>query len=448
MSSLVSALQWFFLLYFAAESLAGTALNLLSIGALRRRIAMRPFEELPPASFGFEPPVSLLVVACDEEATIAATVRALLELDYPELEIVVVDDGSKDATLEALRSAFELEPFPEAQWRGIRTKPVRTFYRSRSHPNVRVVDKERGGRADALNAAIDAARFPLVCAIDARWTLQRGGLRRTVEPFVDDPATVASGATLHIASGGLPRDPLALLQVAAWMRGTLFGRVGWSRLDAALDPGTFRVFRKDALVEAGGYRTGVTGEDMELVMRLHRILRARRERYAIRSLPEVAGSAEAPATLAAAESLHKLAQRGLAENLHRNAAMAGHGPAGILAWPYSAVFGCCGPAIEAAAYVFMLAMWLSGQVSGAAFAAFLAFVVSLGFLHSASALLLEGISQPSAPRFSRQAVLAAAALAENLGYRQLVGAWRLMAMARWLRDERRTRAYARVALKS
>src|SRR5688572_9795318 len=182
---------WFFLAYLVLLNGGYMALNLLAIPTLRRRLAREPLANMPAAYSGLEPPVSLLVPACNEEATIASSVRSLLQLDYPEFEIVVVNDGSGDGTLEALKAAFDLAPFPEAYWRRLESKPVRGIYRSRTTSNLRVIDKENGGKADALNVGINASRFPYFCAIDADSILQRDSLRRVMEPFVDDPTAVA-----------------------------------------------------------------------------------------------------------------------------------------------------------------------------------------------------------------------------------------------------------------
>ena len=452
MKTAILALEWFFLLYFVLINAGYIALNLLAIPTLQRKIAVRPLENLPPVYSGFEPPVSLLVPAYNEEATIASSVRSLLQLDYPEFEIVVVNDGSKDGTLAALEEAFQLEVFPEAHWRRLKAKPVRAIYHSRTHPNLRVVDKENGGKADALNVGINAARFPLFCAMDADSVLQRDSLRRVVEPFLDDPTTVVTGGTVRIANGctvaggnlekvELPGHPLALLQIVEYLRAFLFGRVGWATINAVLIvSGAFGVFRKDAVVDAGGYRADTIGEDMELIVRLHRVLRARGEPYAIHFLPDPICWTEAPESLAILKSQRIRWQRGLAESLHRNAGLMGArgGAPGLLAFPFFLLFECYGPLIEVAGYAFMAAMWILGGISGAAFAAFLALAFSLGFLLSVSALLLEEISFHLYPRFSQMGLLVATAIAENLGYRQLVTVWRLIGLTRWLRGARST----------
>ncbi len=451
MSALVLALEWFFLLYFILINLGYIALNLLAIPTLERKIALRPLENLPPVYSGFEPPVSLLVPAYNEEATIASSVRSLLQLDYPEFEIVVVNDGSKDRTMEALIEAFELEPFPEAYWRRLKTKDLRTIYHSRTITNLRVIDKENGGKADALNVGINASRYPLFCAMDADSILQRDSLRRVVEPFLDDPDTVATGGTVRIAngctvSGGhlerieLPTNPLALLQIVEYLRAFLFGRLGWATLNAVLIiSGAFGVFRKDVVVEAGGYLADTIGEDMELIVRLHRVLRAKGVPYAIHFVPDPICWTEAPESLAVLKGQRIRWQRGLAESLHKNLALVkGGGTTGLLAFPFFMVFECYGPLIEVTGYVFMASMFLIGQISGAAFVAFLALAVSLGFLLSVSALLLEEMSFHLYPRFSQMGVLVCTAVLENLGYRQLVTVWRLIGLTRWLLGARST----------
>jgi cellulose synthase/poly-beta-1,6-N-acetylglucosamine synthase-like glycosyltransferase len=448
MTAVIDALGWFFLAYLVLLNAGYMALNLLAIPSLRRRLAREPLATLPTAYSGLEPPVSLLVPAYNEEATIASSVRSLLQLDYPEFEIVVVNDGSKDGTLAALMSAFDLEPYAEAYWRQLRAKPVRGIYRSRSIAGLRVVDKENGGKADALNVGINAARHPYFCAMDADSILQRDSLRRVMEPFVDDPTTVASGGTVRIANGctvsgghlervALPRNLLALFQIVEYLRAFLFGRLGWTTINAVLIiSGAFGVFRKDVIVAAGGYRADTIGEDMELIVRLHRVLRERRAPYAIHFMPDPVCWTEAPEDLAILKGQRIRWQRGLAESLHKNMGLlrtGGGGPAGLLAFPFFMLFECYGPLLEVAGYVITIVLWALGQISLAQMLIFMALAFSLGFLLSVSALLLEEMSYHLYPRGSQFAALVLVAILENLGYRQLVTWWRLVGLTRWLR---------------
>jgi cellulose synthase/poly-beta-1,6-N-acetylglucosamine synthase-like glycosyltransferase len=198
---LVVAVQWLFLAYFIGMNGGYVLLNLLSMRSLRRFMEASALDTLPRTASGFEPPVTIIVPGFNEQATIAASVRSLLQLEYPEYEVIVVNDGSRDATLATLKREFGLALFPEAYWRRLPTKSVHGIYRSAKHPNLRVIDKANGGKADALNAGINAARYPLFCAVDADSILQRDSLHRVVQPFLEDPATIAAGGTVRIANG-------------------------------------------------------------------------------------------------------------------------------------------------------------------------------------------------------------------------------------------------------
>lgn len=447
LASCIVVTQWFFLWYFICVNLGYIALNLLSLASLRRYAAARSLDHLPRTYSGFQPPVSILVPAYNEEATIAASLRSLLQLNYSQFEIVAVNDGSKDGTLAVLQREFALTPFPEAYRIRIPVKRVRGIYRSTIHPNLCVIDKENGGKADALNTGINAARYPLFCAVDADSILQRDSLQRLVQPFIDDPSTVAAGGTVRLANGcivsggfltkiGLPRSPLALLQLVEYLRAFLFGRLGWSPLNAVLIiSGAFGLFKLDTVVTAGGYRTDTVGEDMELVVRLHRLLRSQRPKYRIAFVPDPICWTEAPETLKVLKSQRMRWQRGLAESLSLNMGLLfgrNSGAAGWLAFPFMSVFEWWGPLIELAGYVFMLVGFIVGVISPLAFITFMVTAFSFGLLLSVSALLLEEMSLHIYPRPRHLAALVGIAIAENLGYRQLVSFWRLIGLVRWM----------------
>ncbi|HMJ49550.1 MAG TPA: glycosyltransferase family 2 protein, partial [Burkholderiales bacterium] len=179
----INGLQWFFLLYFIAVNVGYILLNLLSIRSLKNYMEAQGLADLPAYS-GYEPPISILIPAYNEETTMVNLVRSLLQLHYPEFEIIVVNDGSKDNTLAVLQQEFSLVLFPEAYWQRIKGKGVRAIYRSSVHSNLRVIEKEHGGKADALNAGLNASRYPLFCAVSADSILQIDSLRRAVQPFL------------------------------------------------------------------------------------------------------------------------------------------------------------------------------------------------------------------------------------------------------------------------
>jgi len=439
-------LQFVFFGYFIGLNAGYMTLMVLSAFSLRRYMQLRSLEALPAVYSGFEQPVSILVPAYNEEATIAASIRSLLQLHYPDFEVIVINDGSRDATLATLVKEFALIAFPEAYRRTIAVKPVRGIYRSRVYPNLRVIDKENGGKADALNCGINAARCPLFCDVDADSILQRDSLTRVVQPFLDDPKTIATGGTVRIANGcivsdgflthvGLPRNPLALVQIVEYLRAFLFGRLGWSVIDGVLIvSGAFGVFSKDSVSRVGGYRTDTVGEDMELVVRLHREHRARKEPYRVTFVPDPICWTEAPESLRVLKSQRVRWQRGLSESITMNwrlfASRRG-GVAGWVAMPFFAIFEWLGPLLEVAGYIFMTIAFVAGVVSQQAFLAFLMLAIGFGILLSVAGLLLEEASFHLYQTPRQTVALLGAVILENFGFRQLVSWWRRVGLLRW-----------------
>jgi cellulose synthase/poly-beta-1,6-N-acetylglucosamine synthase-like glycosyltransferase len=449
---LVAGAQVFFIAYFLLLNLAYLALSLISLRVIDRDADARATFLLPRSFSGLEPPVTMVVPAYNEAVTIAGAIRSMLQLEYSSFEIVVVNDGSRDGTLDVLRREFDLVPFPEAYRVSIPTRPIRAFYRSARYTNLRVVDKENGGKADALNAGINAARSPLFCAVDADSVLQRDSLQRVIRPFLEDASTIACGGTIRIANGcrisegfmekvGMPRSWLARVQIVEYLRAFLFGRMGWSPLNAMLIvSGAFGLFRRTAVIEAGGYRADSVGEDMELVVRLHRQHRLAGRPYRIVFVPDPICWTEAPESLRVLRSQRERWQRGLLESLHENRLLLFHrrgGAPGWLAFPMALLFEAFGPLIEVAGYAFMLAALPLGWISGSALAALMLAAIGLGTVLSTFALLLEEVSFHLYERRRHLVVLLLATLVENLGYRQLTAVWRARATLEWLVRVRR-----------
>lgn len=439
--------QWFFLLYFAGINLGYLLLNVQAFFSIARYSKEYALRQLPQINTGFEPPISVLVPAYNEALTIAASVRSLLQLNYPEFEILVINDGSKDETLAVLQREFALTPFPEALHTQLQTKPVKMVYRSTVYPELRVIDKENGGKADALNVGINGARYPLFCGLDADSILQRDSLQLVVKPFLENPLTIATGGIIRIANGcavssgfltraGLPRNWLALFQIVEYLRAFLFGRLGWSPMNAMLViSGAFGLFKKEAVIAAGGYRHDSIGEDMELVVRLHRLFRVAGTPYHITFVPDPVCWTEAPESLRVLKSQRVRWQRGLADSLLMNLELLFHrrgGTVGWLAFPFMLLFEWLGPAIEVIGYALMTLAYAFGLISWSAFAAFMLFAVGFGILLSLTALLLEELSFQIYPQTKQVLLLVAAAVAENFGYRQLTSFWRLIGLWKWL----------------
>jgi cellulose synthase/poly-beta-1,6-N-acetylglucosamine synthase-like glycosyltransferase len=438
---------WGFLLFFIAVAAVNLGLHVLALRALHQSAAERTLAAMPPIVAGLEPGVTICIPAFNEERTIATSVRSMFEIDYPEFEVVVVNDGSTDATLEVLRREFALEPFAQAYRRTLPVAELRGIYRSRTHARLLVIDKLNGGRSDAVNAAVNAARHGLVCIVDADSVLERDSLRRAVRPLAGDPAVIASGGTIRIANGcriergrlleaAMPRRWLPRIQVLEYLRGFHNSRIGWAALNALpIISGAFGVFRRRALVAAGGLSTATVGEDMELTLRLHRLHRFARRDYRIAFVPDAVCWTEAPETLSVLRSQRKRWQRGLLESLATHRPLFGDrraGAVGWLAWPSMGLVEALAPLVELVGYAVFFALWFTGTLSWQSALVFLLLAWGTGLLLSASTLLIEAHSFRTYPRLAHLGLLLGAMLVENFGYRQLTVWWRVRATVEWL----------------
>ena len=440
--------QALFLLYLVTLTGGYLLLNAISIFSLRQYFEERTGEHFPQAFTGYEPQISIIVPAYNEAATIANSIQSLLQLRYPEYEIIVVNDGSKDDTIDVLRRAFELKPFPEAYGRDLPTQPIRATYHSSIYANVRVIDKENGGKADSLNAGINLSVYPLFCCIDADSVLAQDSLYRVVQPFLLDHRTVACGGTIRVANGcsveagrlkqvGLPSSPLALLQTVEYLRAFLSGRQGWSPMNAMLIiSGAFGLFRKEAVLKVGGYRTATIGEDMELVVRLHHHYRINDLPYRITYVPDPVCWTEVPEDYRTLRNQRIRWQRGLCDSLAGHFELCCHpkgGTVGWLAFPFMAVFEWFGPAFEIFGYVLLMIGLGLGLVSFQVWLLCVCVAIGLGITLSLSALLMEEMTFHLYQRPSDLLKLVLVSLVENFGYRQLNSYWKLIGLIQWIR---------------
>lgn len=448
----------FILIYFIGLNGVYLMLNILSLSSIARYMQSRDVAGLPHLFAGFAPPVTVIVPAYNEEAHILDTLRSLFQHNYPEFEIVVVNDGSKDRTLEIMKKEYSLVPFPEAYRARLRTKAVRAVYHSTLDPRLRVVDKENGGRGDAVNAGINIARYPWVCRVDADSILQKDSLMLIVQPLLEDPTVVACGGTVRVANGckskngifaeaDLSRNPLVLFQTVEYLRAFLYGRMGWSPMNAHLIiSGAFGIYHKETVVAVGGYRHDTVGEDMELIVRLHRILSEQRKQYRITFVPEPICWAEVPDDLKRLKAQRIRWQIGLVESLMMNRGLLFHSKgtfAGWFAFPFALFFEWFGPFVETLGYIIIVTGFVAGFISIQAFVTFLILAIGFGVLLSTSALFLEEMSFHLYKRPWHIVVLFATSLVENFGYRQLNTIWRMIAVFYYLRDKARDKLASR-----
>ena len=394
------------------------------------------------------PTISMLAPAYNEAATVVESLRGLLALHYPNLEVVVVNDGSRDETMEVLIEHFGLSPIHPIYRRVIDCKPIRGLYRSREFPRLLVVDKENGGKADALNAGLNLGSGELVCAIDADTLIEPDALQRLVRPFLQSGGVVAAGGTIRIANGSVvrggrvvrtrvPRAPIPGMQVVEYLRAFLFGRLWWNRLGGNLIiSGAFGLFRRDAVLRSGGYLHDTVGEDMELVLRLRRVGYEQGGPRRIDFVPDPVAWTEAPETLAVLGRQRDRWHRGLADVLWRHRRLMlnpRYGALGLVVYPYFVLVELLAPLVEAVGLLGLVVGLFIGAINIPFSLLFLLVAYGLGAVLTAMTLALEEVSYHRYERLSDRMLLVWWALVENLGYRQLTVWWRIRGLWKYLR---------------
>lgn len=437
---LIQKYNWLVLLYFLGINGTYILLNILSFFAIKHYLRERKTTELEKVfQSTFFKPISIITPAYNEEKTIAETVKALLQLQYPQHEVVVVNDGSKDNTLEVLIERYKMVKTPLTYPMQINCKRINRVYVSSEYTNLVLVDKENGGKGDALNAGINIARYLLVCSVDADSLLESDALLKVVRPFLENPNTVAVGGIVRIANGckvksgqvievGMPKNSLARFQTIEYLRAFLFGRTGWDILNGMLIiSGAFGLFSKAAVVECGGYRNDTVGEDMELVVRLHRIMRKKKRKYRITFIPDPVCWTEVPEKLKILSRQRNRWQRGLMDSMLLNIKMLfnpKYGTVGLFSMPFFFFFEMLGPLVEFTGYIVFFVSWYFNIVSFAFAVLFLAAAIVLGIILSVGSFVLEELSFRRYPKIFHLVILFVYAVLENFGYRQLNTWWR------------------------
>lgn len=440
MSTFINVTEGLIIAYFIALNtiyLVFTVMAFFSLVGYRNRLwrgALRSV--LSEAAYK---PISLLVPAFNERETLIATIRSLLTLRYPEFEIVVVNDGSTDDTLDLVRRAFALYPVPSATRVQLPTRPVIATYRSLEHPNLVVIDKENGGKSDSLNAAINACSYPLFCCMDADSLLEPDSLLRVARAFTEDERVICAGGVIRVLNGSVvedgaithirtPNNPLVLAQALEYVRGFLAGRAPLAKLDALMIvSGAFGLFRKDAVIAAGGYHTGTVCEDMEIIVRLHRHQRESGQDGKIIFLPDPVCWTQVPSDWRSLLRQRDRWQRGLIESLWMHRGMflnPRYGKAGLIGMPFYVIFEAFGPIFEMLGYVVLLLLGLAGRLNPGIAVLFFLLAIANGIILSVMALVLDDLLFKRYERARDLLKMIAAAFFEYLGYRQVLAVQR------------------------
>jgi biofilm PGA synthesis N-glycosyltransferase PgaC len=413
----------------------------------------------------FTIPVSIMVPAYNEERVIAATTRSMLELDYPEHEVIVVNDGSSDGTLAALIEAFGLEPYQAFVRHVFPHEDVRAMYRCAEYPNLVVVDKGNGGKSDALNAALNVARYRYVCGVDADTWFDRKALLKGMRLAVQDPARVI-GVTSHMTTARKPEQamsapqgrrridlhPLMAFQHLDFLRAFFNNRTAWSRGNYMLcSPGAFAIWRRDVLEEVGGYSRQFTCEDIEVTFRIHeKYLREGRD-YAIVCLTDNVATTEGPDTVGKLVSQRERWQRVIDETVWHYRRMwfnRKYKAVGLVGTPFYLLTEVLAPAFELLGLVALAGAIALGLFQPLTFVAMVAAIAFVNAALTASAIYFEDMQSRSYRKRDLLALLLYTPL-DFIVYRPIIlwsrlkGSWGFLRGDKsWHKFERNVRAPA------
>jgi len=411
------------------------------------------------ASSRFTIPVSVIVPAYNEQSMIIPCVRSLLAQEYPEFEVIVVNDGSKDATFDILTREFELKPRQVFYRRKLSSAKIRGVYRSTREPRLIVVDKENGGKADALNCGINMSRYRYLCFVDSDTVFIRKALLKGMRLAIKDPARVLAVTSLinistepetacQTDSGEtrLAPSPFVNFQHIDYLRSFLGNRSAWSRLNFMLCTiGVFSIWRRDVIMEMGGFSPDFTCEDIEISFRAHhRHLREKRP-YQILSLPDGVGCTEGPSRIRSLISQRARWQRVINETVWHYRRMAfnpRYGTVGLIGLPYYVLYEVLAPVFEITALVSLPVAWWIGFMDWKGFFLYLGSMCFLTGSLTNAVVLVQDLGSRTY-RLRDLAILMVLGTVEFLVYRPVLSFARLKGTWDFFKGEKRWHKFER-----
>lgn len=384
-------------------------------------------------------PVSLLVPSYNEELTICDTIDSLLCSDYSEYEIIVVSDGSTDNSVNLIKHRYNLKKIYKPMNKSIETKEVLNVYKGTYKDRViTLIDKENGGKADALNVGINYCKYPLFVAIDADSVLEKESIKKIVSPFMKNRKTVAVGGNIKISNhliieNGVvtdinkPKKMIVSFQIIEYLRAFLANRITWDKLNMNLIiSGAFGAFNKKTVIDVGGYKSNTVGEDMELVMRIHKYFLKNKEEYYIAFSPDAICYTQAPDTLKGLKTQRRRWQVGLIQSMtiHKNMFLE---KKWFLAKIYFLVFEMITPIIELFGIIVVILSFLFKIINFKFLLVYFSMIIIYGFAISLTSIMLEVYAFKQNIRANVILKLVFLSLFESIGYRQLISIYRISA---------------------
>ncbi len=385
-------------------------------------------------------PISLIIPAYNEQENIVQNVKSLMTINYPMFEIIVVNDGSTDKTGELLVQAFHMHKIETSIRYQIPTEKIEAVYYSREYPNLLYVQKKNGGKSDALNAGINISRYPLFTCLDADSRIEKDALLRLSMEFIKDSRTVVAGGLVRIANGSkivngelkgfsMPKKLIERFQIVEYYRSFLMGRVFWSASNSLLIvSGAFGLFRKQTVIDVGGYKRNTIGEDMEIVVRIHRYMRKHRKKYKVKFNEFSICWTQGPMSVQDIRSQRRRWQIGLMDTLISHIGMTFnpfYGVVGLFSVPYNWIFELLGAVVEVIGYFLIPFTLIMGELNMFFFIIYFLLSVALGVILSEGSLVLEQYTHRAAMNAKQSIAISIYAVLENFGYRQMITLFRV-----------------------
>lgn len=440
MSSITDFITAFFLVYSGLLMAFYLIIAIFAVGEVRKYFRKNSFTDYNVlATSDRAPGISIIAPAYNEGANIIENVRSILSLHYNNLEIIIVNDGSKDDCLLKLIEGYDLYRAEYFIITKLTSKMIRGIYKSRNpiFKKLLVVDKENGGKADALNAGINISSQDYIVCVDVDCVLEQDALLKMAKPFLEssEHRVIASGGVIRIANdciieGGklvkvnLPVKFLPRVQTLEYIRAFLLGRMAWSRMNGLLlISGAFGAFDKDIVIKCGGYDHKTVGEDMELIVRMRRYMEESNLPYKVTYIPDPLCWTEAPESYKILSRQRNRWTRGTIETLRTHKAMffnPRYGMLGLLSYPYWFFFEFLAPLIEFIGLIGVIFLGIFGYVVWSTFFTLLAILLSFSFLYSLFAILMEVLTYNQYKKSSDILKLAGTALLEPFIFHPLV----------------------------
>ncbi|GAB2630761.1 glycosyltransferase [Belliella aquatica] len=357
------------------------------------------------------PSISIIAPAYNEANTVVQNVKSLLSLHYGKFEVILVNDGSKDDSINKLIENFQLVKTEYAYNESISAKPIKGVYKSEnsSYSKLTVVDKENGGKADALNVGINISNNEIIACIDVDCILSSDSLTRMMRPFMEETnrQVIAVGGVIGVANNcdvkdgtvtkyRVPETLLGRFQVIEYFRSFLMGRMAWTRVNGLmLISGAFGFFKRDLVMKVGGYFPKTVGEDMELVVRMRRYMEENKLPYKVGFIPDPLCWTEVPESEQVLSRQRNRWMRGTIETLQLHQKIRlnpEYGIMGMVSYPFWAIFEKMAPIFEILGVIYTIAMIITGDISALYFIGLFILIYFFAIMISSFSILYEEIA--------------------------------------------------------